>query len=253
MKKILIVTALSQELNVVKGRIKEMNSIALKISYLSVWKWNYNTILNLTKFLEQNHFDFVINIWVCWYKDQKDNLIQISRIYNLSNKRELIVPNFFIFSKLSSIASSELPVFNKEEVNDENYVDMESYWIELVCDSFCIPRLILKVPVDKIWKETEEFSFEKAKKLLWNNINYELLFSNIRVYLDSLDDEKNFEKYFSYYRFTFSQREIFKKLYYRFISVIWEDFENYFQGNNSKDKDIFLKDLDLFLEKYLIK
>lgn len=73
-KKILLVTALSQELNVIKSEIKKLKIPNLKVSYLSTWMGNYNMILNLTRFLEQNwDFDFVLNIWTCWYKsDYKD-------------------------------------------------------------------------------------------------------------------------------------------------------------------------------------
>jgi nucleoside phosphorylase len=62
---------------------------------------------------------------------------------------------------LVSIAASEKPVFDEKDLIQfssnmknknigEKFVDMESYGFEMVCDSFSLPRIILKVPVDKI-------------------------------------------------------------------------------------------------------
>ena len=47
---------------------------------------------------------------------------------------------------------------------------MESWGIEYVCDKFRIPRVILKVPVDKIGEEV--FDKEKASKMLAENLDY---------------------------------------------------------------------------------
>jgi hypothetical protein len=76
----------------------------------------------LTKFLENNEVDFVVNIWVYGYKEwlsddesirfQKISdynlihFIQIARIFNLVNKKELIVPQVLEFGKLESIVCS---------------------------------------------------------------------------------------------------------------------------------------------------
>ena len=47
---------------------------------------------------------------------------------------------------------------------------MESWGIEYVCDKFRIPRVIVKVPVDKIGEEA--FDRGKAEKLLRENLDY---------------------------------------------------------------------------------
>ena len=100
-KKILLVTALSQELNVIKSEIKKLKIPNLKVSYLSTWMGNYNMILNLTRFLEQNrYFDFVLNIWTCWYKSDYKDFFQVIRIFNFSNKKELLVPHLINFEIL---------------------------------------------------------------------------------------------------------------------------------------------------------
>jgi len=54
------------------------------------------------------------------------------------------------FLSLESIACSEKIVTDNAILKEENFVDMESYGFEMVCDSFKIPRVLLKIPVDKI-------------------------------------------------------------------------------------------------------
>ncbi len=253
MKKILIVCALSKELNVVKNKIKNLKIKDVKISFFTTWVGNYNTILNLSRFLENNNFDFVINIWVCGYKNEKIDSFQVARIYNLSNWKELIVPNLINFLEIDSIASSEKIVYDADTIWDEKYIDMESYWFELVCDSFKIPRTILKVPVDKIWYQTLHFDIEKASNNLSDNLDYNKLIDKVSKYLDTKEKTYNFDKYFIDYNFTFSEKEIFKKYFYRYKSLVWEDFDNYFKKNKTLNKKTFLKDLEKFLDWYLIK
>ena len=253
MKKILIVCALSAELNNIKEIVKNLGLRDIKLSFFTTWMGNYNTILNLTRFLENNSFDFIINIWVCGYKTEKIDAFQVARIYNLANLKELIVPNLIDFLSLQSIACSDKIIFDSLLIWDENFVDMESYGFELVCDSFKIPRIILKIPVDKIWDETKKFDFEKAKKYLNENIDYKLLFEKISIYLENGEEKIDFEKYFKDFNFTFSEKEIFKKLYFRYKSLVWNDFDIYFEENNDLNKKLFLNNLEVFLEKFLIK
>jgi len=68
-----------------------------------------------------------------------------------------------------------------------------------------------------------------------------------------LEDKIDFEKYFKDFNFTFSEKEIFKKLYYRYVSLIWSDFDTYFEESNYLNKKLFLKGLEEFLEKFLVK
>ena len=289
MYKILIVWALSQELNVVKEHVKNLAIRNVKTSYLSTWVGNYNMILNLTRFLEQNSdFDFVVNVWVCWYvkltqiktplnsslpakdwtrirgdEDQLFNrwnlVIQIARILNLSNNKELIIPKLFDFWELSSIASSEVVVYDENDLNWESYVDMESYGFEKVCDSFSLPRIILKVPVDKVGDETRNFDFQKAKTML-ESIDYKIFFEKIFNYLENtfsshrnINEKEVFEKYKDYFWFTFSETEIFKRFYYRYLALVNDDFDIFFIDNKELSKKDFLKKLDEYLEWFLIK
>lgn len=253
MKKILIVTALSQELNSIKSEIKKLKIPNLKISYLSTWMGNYNMIFNLTRFLEQNNnFDFLINIWVCGYRNEKKDFFQVWRIYNYSNNKEFIIPNLIKFWDLESIFCSEKVIFDWNLLDWEKFVDMESYGFEFVCDGFSVPRAIFKVPVDKIWTETKNFDFIKANTYLKENIDYKELIEKIFSYLDKLPEKVTFEKYFSFYNFTFSEKEIFKKLFYKYKALFSEDFLSYFEENNSYKKDDFLKNLEKYLKEYIL-
>ncbi|MDP2091052.1 MAG: hypothetical protein Q8K30_05650 [Candidatus Gracilibacteria bacterium] len=278
MYKILIVGALSQELNVVKEQIIKLALRDIKTSFLTTGIGNYNMILNLTRFLEKNnHFDFVVNIGVCGKiktplnsplvrgdEDQFfygiNGFIQISRIFNLSNNKELIIPHLLDFGELVSIACSEKVVYDKNDLSDELYVDMESYGFEKVCDSFSLARIILKVPVDDVGIETMNFDFNKAKKSLSENIDYRLLFEKIYNYLENtfsfqrkIKENKVFEKYKDYFSFTFSENEIFKRLYYRYLALVNDNFDVYFEENKEHGKKDFLVLLEKDLEKYLIK
>lgn len=253
MKKILIVTALSQELNSIKEKIKKLKMQNLKISYFTTWVWNYYTILNFTRFLEQNKdFDFIVNIWVCGYKEEKKDFFQVARIFNSANKKELIVPNLFDFWDLESIFCSEKIIFDWKDILEEKFCDMESFWFELVCESFSIPRMILKVPVDKIGDETENFDFLKAKKYLQENIDYELLLTKILDYLNKKTAKKDFSKFLNYYNLTFSENIIFERNIYKFEALVKKDFSLYFDENKEKTKENFLKDLDLFLKEFIL-
>lgn len=242
MYKILITAALAQELKTIKSNItKEKNHI--KIDYLSTWVWNYNTILFLTKHLKENNYDFVINIWICWYiKDNKP--FQVARIINLNNNKELISPIGFKFLKLDSIACSESIIYNEVDLNWEKYVDMESFWFEMVCDNFKVPRIILKVPYDKIWsKETIDFKKDKALEKL-EQINFEKLLKEILNFLKKYKKEEiDLSKYEIYYKLSFAEKLIFEKLYYRYTSLTWKDFEKYFEKNKDFTKKEFMNKL----------
>jgi hypothetical protein len=262
MKKILIVWALSREINIVKEEIKKLGLKNVKTSFLTTWMWNYNMILNLTKFLENHDFDIVLNIWVCWYRNDFKKFIQVSRIKNLSNNKELIIPKIIDFWDLESIAASEKVVYDANEIWEEKFIDMESYGFEMVCDSFNLPRIIIKIPVDKIWEETKKFDFKKAENNLRVNLDYSNLFVKIidyvenhfqvwkgkyKVHYDEIDILKQ------HFGFTFSETEIFKRIYFRYIALVNKDFNSYFEENKNDNKKKFLKKLEAFIQDYLVR
>jgi hypothetical protein len=67
---------------------------------------------------------------------------------------------------------------------------------------------------------------------LKENIDYKILLEKIIKYLENVEGKVDFEKYFEHFNFTFSEKEIFKKLYYKL-----------------KAKSLKLKVLDEFMKK----
>ncbi len=273
MRKILFVSALPAELKIIKQEIKKLNSKKIEFSFLAWGMGNYNMIFNLTKFLEKNNnIDFIVNIWVCGYSlplsqpfpprekgAEVPKVIQAWRIKNLSDSKEKIIPNFIDFTEIESIACSEKIIYDKNKLEEEDFVDMESYWFEMVAEKYNIARLILKVPVDKIWEETKNFDFDKAKKFLKENIDYEKLVEKIWGFLDTSFQPSTLEErelYFKKLNLTASQKVIFERLYNKYLVLVWEDFDSYLEKflDNFKEKKLqksdvkdFLKKLDVFL------
>jgi len=244
-KKILFVFSLSQELNIVKAQIKKLSIRNLSFHFFSSGIWSYKIILNLSELVCTNKFDFIVNIWVCWYTKEKKDLIQVARIKNLSNRKELLVPIFINFASLESIASSENIIFNEDLLLGEKYVDMESYGIELLSNKYHIPRLILKIPIDKVWYETKSFDYKASYNYLERNIDYLDLLNKISSYLSKLEISDDLSEYFDYYKMTFSEKIIFQKLYNKYISYNWDTFSSFFINY----KDLGKKYLFNFLEK----
>lgn len=243
MHKILFTSATSLELKKIKSIIKK-DQFKAKIDFLCLWVWNYKTILNLTKHLQENNYNFVVNIWICWFIKEK-NPIQIARIYNLSNKKELLVPVHFKFLKLETIACNETVVYEEIILWDEKYVDMESFGFEFVLDNFKIPRIILKIPFDKVWSQkTKNYDTKEIEKLL-EKIDYKKLIEKIIEFLDKYENKNiDFSEYFKYFKFSFSEEIIFEKLYYRYETLTWKDFKDFFEENKNLAKKEFLKKLE---------
>jgi len=264
--KILFVSALSVELKIVKQEIKKLNiSKNIEIYFFESWMWNYKTIMNLWLFLVEQKFDFIVNIWVCGWNlhsnplpkgEGIEQLIQISAIKNISNNKELISPVFLEFAKIESIVCSEKIIYDEKEIipllgkEGLGVVDMESYWFEMIWNKFNIPRIILKIPVDKIWEETKNFDFEKAKKLLAENINYSELIKKIEKYLDSplnppFQEGEIFlkKKILNNYKWTFTEKIILEKLLNKFIVLELWNLEEFFEENKELGKKEFLNKL----------
>ncbi len=239
MYKILFTSALKEELNVVKDVLKKLK-VKSKIDFLVSEIWNYKTIFNLTKHLSENKYDFVVNIWICWYV-KESKTFQVARILNIVSNKELIIPIPFRFLKLESVACSDKIIYEENELKDEKYVDMESFWFEFVSDKFKVPRIIIKIPFDKIWSsETKNYDKNKLEKLM-KQVDYEVLIKDIICFLDKYKNEEiDFNKYYSHYKFTFSEKLIFEKLYFRYISLVRNDFDSFFEKNKTLCKKEFL-------------
>ncbi len=243
MYKILFTSALKEELTPIKEVFKNLK-IKSKIDFLVSEIWNYKTIYNLTKHLSENNYDFIINIWICGYVDT-DKPFQVAKILNISNNKEFIIPIPFKFLNLNSIACSEKIIYDTKELQDEKYVDMESYGFEFVCDKFKIPRIIFKIPYDSIWT-TETTNYDKNKLIeKIKQIDFENLINQITNFLDKHKPKViDFEKYFSHYKFTFSEKLIYEKFYYKYLSLVWNDFDKFFENNKDLNKKEFLRKLN---------
>ena len=239
--KILFVTATSKELKVIKESIKQLNNHYIKPVFLSVWIWNYNTILQLGKFLSKTNIDFAVNIGVCGNKDVYKTFFQVGRIYNLSNQKEEIVPIFFEFWNIDTILCSEQPVYNPKILKNINFVDMESYGFEICTNSFKIPRIIIKIPVDKVWEETKNFDYIKALDYLKNNLDYSLLISKIVSYLEKLPVQKNLEFYYNFFWLSEYEKHLFIKLFNKYKALTGNDFKTFFEKNKHLPKKKFLE------------
>jgi len=259
--KILITTALSLELNPIKKKIKKLK-LPLKVDFFSTWMGNENTILNLTNFLKEKSYDFILNIWSCGYIFSNNDIIQIAKITNLANLKEKLPPIQVKLENLHEIVTVPLPLKNVEISNNKNtfyfeknkiissniiskktFIDMESYWFEIVCEKFLIPRVILKIPTDKIWEKFNSKTYlDKIEK-----INFKKYLEKIIDFLDSTPKQPNFDKYFKHFKFTFSQKEIFKKLYFKYQALVG-NFDNFFEENKNLDRKSFLKKLEEILK-----
>ena len=177
MMKILVVAAMPNELKAIKEWIKSANlKENLNIDYLCCGIWNYETISSLENYLTKNSEPtFIWNIWICGYwnpnNEKKSEPIQVASVINIHTEKEMIIPPFLEIASLKTCFSGENIVYKKPEfkkeiwtIDDEMYFDMESRWIEVIASKYKYPRLILKIPFDFIWEETESLKKEKSFK-----------------------------------------------------------------------------------------
>ena len=104
--------------------------------------------------------------------------------------------------------------------------------------------MILKFEVLKRLRNWWEL-FEKITKYLENTF-----FSGKWKYKQHIDIFKVYNEHFS---FTFSELEIFKRLYYRYMALINKDFNDFYKDHKDLDKKKFLKKLEKYLDKFLVK
>lgn len=246
MYKILIISAHSQELSNIKTVIKNLD-LPIKIDFAITWVGNYETVYSLTKILEHKQYDFVVNIWVCWFVWKKLKLIQVWAVYNLANKKELIIPICFEFEKIDKIITLDYQAQKLEDIEWFNYVDMESYWIELVLSKYNIPRIILKKPADEVWKHFNLSIIKEACEDL-SRINYNKLLNDIIKYLETIPRKKSRDFIKSTYKFSFQEFEILKKKIDKYEILSETNFQYFFEKNKNIEKNKFL----IILEKEII-
>ncbi|EKE26555.1 MAG: hypothetical protein ACD_4C00243G0004 [uncultured bacterium (gcode 4)] len=237
--KLLIVAATSNELNIVKEKIKSLKK-NINISYLVCWIWSYEAIFSLSRNIENEKPDFVFNIWICWYTSEGLDYIQIWRIFNEQTWKELIVPAFINFWNIRSISSCEKIIYDPIEIQ-EKFVDMESFWIEFVCSKYKIPRLLIKVPADKIWIETRKFDYKNALEKLEKNLDYEKILNVIIEYILKIPLDIDYSYIKNHFRFTFQEFEIFKNMISKYETLSWKKIEDFFEESRNLSKKDFLK------------
>lgn len=183
--KIILCCATPGELKAAKSQIKSLDlKHSLKIHYLCTGMGNYATIFTLSNFLAQKKDPelFLLNLGICGYWNTGSpapDLIQIGRIKNLHTSKELLPPLPFHFAPIESIWSGENIMTTVPNDDPNGYVDMESRGFEWVADQLRLPRLILKVPFDRVGEETVTFDKELACKALTEKIDYRHLLEKI--------------------------------------------------------------------------
>lgn len=243
-----MVCALERELRIAKTYYKNHKPENIQADFLCTWIWNINSTLTLTEKLTEKKYDFVINYWVCGYKDEKQDIIQVLRSVYAPTGKEILPPLFFEFAPLVSIYCSETPVYDAELLWEENYVDMESFAIEKVCEHFRVPRVILKDPCDKVGEETHNFDISYAEEILSKNIDFERLFMQINQYLESLPRTKENEIFEQSYHFTQSERILLQKYIAKYETLSGNNFSSFLAAHKSKNKKDFLMELSNTLD-----
>lgn len=240
---ILITAALTQEMKVIKKNIKNLKITGLNIKFLITWVGNYNSIYSLNNFLNKNDLpDFILNFWVCWKnKKSSDEVFQVYRIFNFSNSKEIVLPVFTKLYPLKSILSSDQVIINESDLKWEEYVDMESYWLTFVSNKSKIPIMLIKIPFDIVSTASNNVDIKDLIDRL-DNVNYWNILLWIKELLlnNKLSNYNDLSYYKPFFGFTFSEFEIFKKNYNKFLAY-WLSFEDFFDINKELSKDDFLQ------------
>lgn len=211
---ILFTIALPIEAKIIKQEIKNLALKSWKIDTLITWVWVLNTIYAIKDYIDKNGKpDFIVNIWVCGKKDDsKNDFFQVYRIKNLSNNKEALCPIYIKNLPLESLACSDKIITNSSEMWDEHFVDMESFWIDFICDKEKIPYIIIKKPFDIVSKDSLQVSKDELEKSLqW--FPYENLINQIENFLfqnKKESFENSIQKLKDSYRLTFSETQILK-------------------------------------------
>lgn len=245
---ILIVCALERELRIAKTYYKNHKPENIQADFLCTGIWNIHTTLTLTQKLTEKKYDFLINYWVCGYKDTKQDIIQVLRSVYAPTGKEILSPLFFEFAPPISIYCSETPVYDATLIWEENYVDMESFAIEKVCEHFRVPRIILKVPCDKVGGETHNFDISYAQEVLSKNIDFEKLFMQVSQYLESLPRNEKNEIFEQSHHFTQSERILLEKYIVKYETLSRDNFKNFYNIHRSKNKKDFFRELSNTLD-----
>lgn len=231
----------------IKEWLKNISQNDFDFEFLIMWAGNFNALFSLTEYIWKNsNIDFVINIWICGKKESaKKELFLAYRSKNLANERESIHPLYLDFANVESLACSEKIITSEKELWEEIYVDMESSWVEFVCNKQKLPYAIFKLPFDNV---SEDSLRVDKKEIITSlaNIDFEKIFFSLREFFQKNTPKVDFgdvniwkEKFF----LTFTEFEMFKKALNREIAF-WKSVENIFENlKNMEKKEVqnFLK------------
>ncbi len=242
---ILFCIALPNELKIIKQEIKNLELKWVKIDFLLTGVWVLNTIYSIKNYIqEKNKPDFIINIWVCW-KNNSDfsDFFQVYRIKNLSNNKEALCPLYIENSILKSIVCSDKIVTDINELWNENFVDMESFWIDFISDKEKIPYIIIKKPFDIVSKDSLKVDIKDLENSLkwfnWKNlINQIIDFLKQNKEIKLIEDKIKLIK--ENFKLTFSETEFLKKYINKNIAF-WNNLEKIFESLHRYDKKEILK------------
>ena len=249
-KIILFVAALPAELSSIKKEVKKLSLIWISAKFFLTWVWNYKALYNLKHYLDTSKEKpgFIVNIWLCGktYAAPKD-ILQVYRILWWANWRELLCPIYIDFLQKQSILSNEKVITSETDMLWEQYVDMESYAIDIIWTEEKIPYILLKKPFDTVSHESKKIDVSKFKDCL-SDIDYTGLIITIQKFLKKNHDinetfrQKYLKETLKHYNFTFSEKEIWKKWYARNIAN-WRDYQEFLNKNLKLEKKEFLTQL----------
>lgn len=240
---ILFCIALPSELKIIKQEMKDLVLKWIKIDFLLTWVWVLNTSYAIKKYIdEKKKPDFIINIWVCGKKsDIYNDFFQVYRIKNLSHNKEVICPSYIDIFPLKSIACSDKIITNWDELSEENFVDMESFWIDFICDKEKIPYVIIKKSFDFVSKDSKKVSIKDLENVLkWFDGEY--VINKIKDFWEK--NKKNTlleEKILSLkekFQLTFSETEFLKKYAHKKIAFQYDIMEVFTELSFLEKKEV---------------
>lgn len=242
---LLFCIALPNEIKIIKQEIKNLELKWVKIDFLLTGVWILNTIYSVKNYIqEKNKPDFIINIWVCWkINNDFSDFFQVYRIKNLSNNKEAICPLYIENTTLKSIICSDKIITKEDQLWNENFVDMESFWIDFISDKEKIPYIIIKNPFDIVSKDSLKVDIKDLENNLkwfnWKNlINQIIDFLKQNKEIKLIEDKIKLIK--ENFKLTFSETEFLKKYINKNIAF-WNNLEKIFESIHVLEKKDLLK------------
>ncbi len=242
---ILIVAALPVEIQELKRICKPYSIVGIKLRFLCSGVWNYKTLLSLQNFVLSEKPDFILNIGVCGVANatMDMDIFQVVRIKNISNMREALPPVYVDAYPLRSIACSETIIIHSSGMIGEEYVDMESYAVDMVSKKHSIAHMILKIPFDVVGTQSRSVSktdiIDHIAKYDYSKTLIEIQ-SWCQKNIEELPDWQYYKKHFW---LSVTETENFRKSYYK-LRAFHYDFYDFFSENKHLSKKQFFQKVE---------